>query len=281
MSLPVSAQTIWTIARKELRDALHNRWFLLYTLAFVGLSLGLSYLAMSGAGIAGFAGFGRTAASLINLVLLIVPLMALTVGAQSLAGEHERRTMAFLLSQPVTRFEVYAGKYLGLTLSMLASLVLGFGISGFTLAINSSGATDPWSYIVLVGLAFVLSLVMLSVGFLVSALTRRAGVAVGIGLFLWLTFVFLGDLGMMGTAVAMRMPIESLFWVALANPLQVFKMAAVLNINATLDVLGPAGIYAMRQYGAALPALFLAALALWALLPGVAAYLAFARRSDF
>ena len=38
--------TVWTIARKELRDALHNRWFLLYTLAFIGLSLGLSYLAM-------------------------------------------------------------------------------------------------------------------------------------------------------------------------------------------------------------------------------------------
>jgi Cu-processing system permease protein len=279
--MSLSLETIWTIARKELRDALHNRWFLLYTLAFIGLSLGLSWLAMSGSGIAGFAGFGRTAASLINLVLLIVPLMALTVGAQSLAGEHERKTMAFLLSQPVTRFEVYAGKYLGLTLSLLASLVLGFGISGFTLAVNGSGATEPWSYIILVALAFALSLVMLSVGFLVSALTRRAGVAVGIGLFLWLTFVFLGDLGMMGTAVAMRLPIESLFWLALANPLQVFKMAAVLSINATLDVLGPAGIYAMQEYGGALPALFLGVLALWALLPGLAAYLTFARRSDF
>lgn len=277
----MSALTIWTIARKELRDALHNRWFLLYTLAFVGLSLGLSYLAMSGSGIAGFAGFGRTAASLINLVLLIVPLMALTVGAQSLAGEHERKTMAYLLSQPLTRLEVYAGKYLGLMLSLLASLVLGFGISGLALALNDSGAADPQSYIVLVALAFVLSLVMLSVGFLISALTRRAGVAVGIGLFLWLTFVFLGDLGMMGTAVAMRMPIEGLFWMALANPLQVFKMAAILNINATLDVLGPAGIYAMQEYRGGLPLIFLGVLALWILVPGAVAYARFASRNDF
>jgi Cu-processing system permease protein len=277
----MSAFTVWTIARKELRDALHNRWFLLYTVAFVGLSLGLSYLAMSGAGIAGFAGFGRTAASLINLVLLIVPLMALTVGAQSLAGEHERKTMAYLLSQPITRFEVYAGKYLGLTLSLLASLVLGFGTSGLALAINSSGAAEPQSYILLVALAFVLSLVMLSVGFLISALTRRAGVAVGIGLFLWLTFVFLGDLGMMGTAVAMRLPIEGLFWMALANPLQVFKMAAILNINATLDVLGPAGIYAMQEYGRSLSWLFLGVLALWIVLPATIAYARFASRNDF
>jgi Cu-processing system permease protein len=277
----MSWNTIWTIARKELRDALHNRWFLLYTAAFVGLSLGLSYLAMSGSGIAGFAGFGRTAASLINLVLLIVPLMALTIGAQTLAGESERKTMAYLLSQPVTRMEVFLGKYLGLTLCLFSSLVLGFGISGLALALGGSGAADPWSYVTLVGLAFVLSLVMLSLGILISAFTRRAGVAVGIGLFVWFAFVFLGDLGMMGTAVAMKMPIESLFWLALSNPLQAFKMAAILNINANLDVLGPAGIYAMQEYERQLPSLFAGAMALWVVVPIALAYVRFARHTEF
>src|SRR5215470_8438279 len=102
---------IWTLAQKELRDALRNRWFLLYTLAFIALSLAFSYLALAGAGMVGFAGFGRTAASLINLVLLIVPLMALTIGAQSLAGEQEKSTLAYLLAQPLNRLEVFAGKY--------------------------------------------------------------------------------------------------------------------------------------------------------------------------
>lgn len=273
--------TVWVIADKELRDALHNRWFVLYTLAFIALSLGLSYLALAGSGITGFAGFGRTAASLINLVLLIVPLMALTVGAQSLAGEQERKTLAYLLAQPITRLEVYVGKYLGLSLSLLASLTLGFGISGLLLALNSAGATHPRSYVVLVSLAFLLSLIMLSVGFLISALTRRAGVAVGIGLFLWLVFVFLGDLGMMGTALTLRMPIENLLWLSLANPLQVFKMAAILDINTTLDVLGPAGIYAIQRYGDALMAIFLVVLTMWAIVPAVLAYARFASKNDF
>lgn len=276
----MSLHTVWTVARKELRDALHNRWFLLYTLAFIALSLGLSWLAMSGAGIAGFAGYGRTAASLINLVLLIIPLMALTVGAQSIAGEVERRTMGYLLSQPVSRGEIYVGKYLGLALSLLASLVLGFGISGVLLALNGDGASDPVSYIVLVGLAWILSLVMLSVGFLISSLTRRAGVAVGVGLFLWLVFVFLGDLGLMGASISLRMPIENLFWASLANPLQVFKMGAILNINTTLDVLGPAGIYGIQEYGDRLYAIFLATLGIWIVLPALVAFLFFARRSD-
>jgi Cu-processing system permease protein len=276
----MSFVTIWTIAQKEMRDALRNRWFLLYTIAFVGLSLAFSYMAMAGAGIAGFSGFGRTAASLINLVLLIVPLMALTIGAQSLAGEQERSTLTYLLAQPLTRLEVFLGKYLGLLLSLLASLALGFGIAGVVLALNGGGAGSPLSYIRLVGQTFLLSLTMLSVGFLLSALSRRAGVAIGIGLFLWLAFVFLGDLGLMGTALALKLPIEQLFLLSLANPLQVFKMASILDINATLDILGPAGIFAMQEFGRRLRYVFLGVMALWIVLPAVLAYARFAAKSD-
>ncbi|MCB0082359.1 MAG: ABC transporter permease [Caldilineaceae bacterium] len=272
---------IWTLAQKELRDALRNRWFVLYTLAFLVLALAFSYLALAGAGLVGFAGFGRTAASLINLVLLIVPLMALTLGAQSLAGEQERATLAYLLAQPISRAEIFLGKYLGLLLSLFASLALGFGISGLVMALNGSGAADPMALVTMVGLAFLLSLTMLSVGFLISAFTNRGGVAVGIGLFLWLVFVFLGDLGMMGTAITMRVPIDTLFWISLSNPLQIFKMAAIYNIQATLDILGPAGIYAMQRYPEWLRTIFLSGLIVWIVLPAGAAFARFHAKSDF
>lgn len=49
-----------TLLQKELHDSLRNRWFVLYTVAFTVLALGLSFLALSGAGVVGFAGFGRT-----------------------------------------------------------------------------------------------------------------------------------------------------------------------------------------------------------------------------
>ncbi|HXV41431.1 MAG TPA: ABC transporter permease, partial [Anaerolineae bacterium] len=70
---------ITTLLKKEINDSLNNRWFVLYAAAFTGLALLLSWLSLSSGGIgySGFAGFGRTAASLVNLVLLVVPLMAL------------------------------------------------------------------------------------------------------------------------------------------------------------------------------------------------------------
>jgi len=76
-------------------------------------------------------------------------------------------------------------------------------------------------------------------------------------------------------------PIANLFIMSLTNPLQVFKMAAILDIRATLDILGPAGIYAVQRYGAALLGIFLAVLALWIVIPALLAYLRLATRGDW
>jgi hypothetical protein len=57
-------------------------------------------------------------------------------------------------------------------------------------------------------------------------------------------------------------------------------MAAILDINATLDLLGPAGIYAMQEYGAQLRSLFLALTAAWIVTPALAAYVRFHLRGD-
>jgi Cu-processing system permease protein len=270
-----------TLLKKEINDSLNNRWFVLYAAAFTGLALLLSWLSLSGGGTgySGFAGFGRTAASLVNLVLLVVPLMALTIGSGSLVGERERGTLPYLLSQPVNRTEVLLGKYLGLAAALLGALALGFGLSGIVIA-GRGGQANAGAYGWLVGFAFVLAMGMLSLGFLISVLARKTAVATGVALFLWLTLVFVGDLGLMGTALAFKLPIQTLFNLALVNPLQVFKMSALISINASLDVLGPAGIYAMQTHRDSLTWLFLGSLFGWIVLPLSIGWLIFYMRGD-
>ena len=136
----IAWETVLILAQKELRDARRNRWFLLYTLAFAGLSLGLAWLALAGAGSHGLAGFGRTSASLINLVLLIVPLQGLTLGALCLAGEREKGTLLYLLAQPINQAELLLGKYIGLAVALLGSLALGFGLTGLLIAVYGGAA---------------------------------------------------------------------------------------------------------------------------------------------
>ena len=276
----MNTKTIATLAGYELHASLRNRWFALYAAAFALLAVALSSLSLSGAGMFGFAGFGRTAASLINLVLLIVPLMGLTVGAQSLAGERERGTLAYLLAQPVSRVEVLLGKLLGLGGALLAALLLGFGLSAAVIAWQG-GAVESGRYVVLVLLSLLLALASLSLGIFISAWSRSGALAVGLALFVWLLLVFVGDLGLMGTAVAMKLHISTLFNLTLLNPLQVFKIATVNSLRASLEILGPAGIYATRTYGPVLNALLVAVLVGWVALPMAGAYVRVRLEGDF
>lgn len=267
-----------TIAVRELREAVRSRWFMLYTLAFAALGLGISYVSAVGAGGAGLSGFGRTTAGLINLVLLVVPLMALTAGAGSIAGDRERGMLSYLLSQPVSRAEVLLGKFAGLSAALLACLCLGLGSCAAVLVWKGQ-ATGPASFLWLAGLSFVLALTMLSVGMLISVLARKASVAVGTAIFVWLTLVFVTDLGLMAGAMALKLRIEELFALSLINPLQVFKMWSLHSGDATLDVLGPAGLYAVEEHGPALHAIFGGCMSVWIIAPLTAAAANFARRS--
>lgn len=273
----IELANIGVLMQKEVRDAYRNRWFILYTVAFAGLALALAWLALAGVGASGLAGLGRTGASLINLVLLIVPLMGLTLGALSLASERERGTLLYILAQPVSPVEVLVGKYLGLALALFATLVLGFGLSGMVIAWKG-GMTQTYEYLTIVILAFLLALISLSLGFLLSSTTKKGATAVGLALFLWLVLVVFGDLGLMSTALVLQIRINELFLLALLNPLQVFKMATILTMQSSLEVLGPAGIYALRTYGTQLMPVLLTVLLGWTILPLLLTYILFQRR---
>lgn len=275
---PGHVRNVLTIAHRELREAVRSRWFLLYSLAFAALGLGISYVSAASAGGAGLSGYARTATGLINLVLLVVPLMALSAGAGAIASDRERGMLAYLLAQPVSRTEVLLGKFAGLAGALAACLCLGFGACALILAWKGE-ATRPTAIAWLAGLSFVLSLGMLSLGMLISTLARKTSVAIGTAIFAWLTLAFLTDLGLMAGAMALRMRIENLFFLSLLNPLQAFKMWSLHAVDSTLDVLGPAGLYAVEEYGTGLHAIFAGCMLAWIVLPLAAAGVMFSRRS--
>lgn len=263
-------------AWREFRDAVASRWFILFTAAFAVLTAAVSFMSLSGVGSHGFAGFGRTTAGLLNLIMLIVPVMALVAGAGAIASERERGTLLYLLAQPVSRSQVLLGKFAGLALAMTSSLFIGFGSSALILAWRAGGI-GVGVFAILIGFTCALAFAMLGVGLLISVLSRRAGVATGIALFAWLSLVFLSDLGLMAGTVLFKLRVQELFALGVANPLQSFKMGVIVNMNGSLDVLGPAGVYASRTYGDALGWLVLGVLMAWTIIPLAIALTVFAR----
>lgn len=262
----VELANLLILARKEMFEALRNRWFQFYSSTFAVLTLSISFLSLAGADQYGFAGFNRTAAGMVNLVMLIVPLMALSAGAASIAVERERGTLAQLLAMPVSRTELLLGKFLGTASALVLALATGFGI-GAAVMVFLGGAGGGPAYLWMAGLACLLAIGMLSVGLLISALTNKSGTAAGASIVVWLGFAFVSDLGLMGSSVLFRLHLWTLFDAALANPLEVFKMATLSVSQAALSVLGPVGRYADYTFGHALWLVFLGVLIAWITVP--------------
>jgi Cu-processing system permease protein len=266
----MNAQRIVILAEQELREAYRTRWFALIAAAFGGLVLVVSALGLAGLGRFGLTGFGRTAASLINLVVLMVPLMGLLMGALSVAPEREQGTLLTLMAQPVTPSEVLIAKFLGLSAALLGALLVGFGVSALVIAWGV-GVKELLGYLTLVGLTALLALAHLAVGLGISVIARRQSTALGAALGAWLALAFLSDFGVMGTAMVLQLRPAQLLALALTNPAHVFKLAALHGMQGHLESLGAAGMYAASLLGPWLQPTMLALLAAWIVLPTWAA----------
>ena len=268
--------TIVALAQREIADAVRNRWFVAYAGAFVVLSVALALLVINSAGYGGISGFGRTAAGLVNLVLFLAPLMGLTLGAQAIAGEREQGTLDYLLAQPVSGFEVFISKFIGLAIAISAAIVGGFALSTLTIDLLGSGS-GMGTFFSLTGLTVLLALASLSVGYLISAFARRTSTALGIAIVTWLVLVLVGDLGLMGTAVVLKLSPGELLGLTLVNPLEVYRIASIDLLRDSLELLGPAGLAAHDWFGGAIGPALIGILVLWIAAPLAAAYVAMTR----
>jgi Cu-processing system permease protein len=189
------------IARRELMEAVRSRWLVLAGGLFGLLALALSVMGMRSVGVAGFGGFSRTAIGLLNLVLYLVPLMALLLAINSMAAEREEGPLEVLLAQPITRRTVVFGKFAGLAAAIGAALCGGFGVAGLAIGMLG-GAADAGGYALLVLRAIGLGLAFLSLGLWIASAASSRLRALTWGLLLWFTTVLLYDLLIVGlTAV--------------------------------------------------------------------------------
>lgn len=264
------------IAMRDARAGLRNRWFIIYLVVFLIMIVVFSWVALAGSNITGQPGFGRTSAGLLNLLLLIVPLMGLTVGAQSIVADRQDRSLDYLLAQPVSPAEVYVGKYLGGAATLLLVILFGFGWAGVVMAMRGTAGRTP-DFLLLVFLTILLGLGMFSVGFLISSFSPQVSAALGIAVSIWLGFVIIGDLGIMGSSIVMNFQPSTLLFLTLLNPLDTFKLVSVGLLHTSTDVLGPAGVYSRDRFGASLTPILLTLEFVWFLVPLLCGYWIFKR----
>ena len=120
--------------------------------------LAIAYTGIRAEGYSGLQSFDCTTASLLNLILYIVPLIAVVMGTISFSSD--KASLDLLISQPVGRGEVVAGKILGLFCSIVAATILGFLFAGMVIS-PIAGPDGSMSYFVLALLTEILALIFL------------------------------------------------------------------------------------------------------------------------
>ncbi len=251
--------------RRELAEALRARWFLAYSAIFLVGGVLLIGLGARDTMLSGYRGYARALVGLVHFAVLFVPLMALFPAAASIAEERENGTLEYLLAQPVTRGEVFVGKWTGVALAVVASITAGYLLAGGLAVLRGVPlrfVLVSYGYLLLLALAFV------SLGLGLSAVSETRARAITVGLLGWLALIALGSLGAVAAFVRWGMPAEILVGWTFVNPVEAFRLGMVGLMDPDLGLLGPVGASIAARAGAA-PVLWGAAasLTLWTAVP--------------
>jgi Cu-processing system permease protein len=265
-------------ARQELVLAVRSRWLQTFAVVFGALSLliaGSGYILSGGSGVQDFA---RTAVSLVQVVLLLVPLTALMFGVLALTPD--RGAAELVYSQPISRTAVLTGKLLGLFEALVAAQAIGFGLAGLVVFFQS-GDEGLTAFLALGAAAIVLTAIFLAIAALVAGghAGRRRARALAIALVVWFAAVVLFDVAALGAASLLRSGAASRLLIVsvIVNPVDAVRTGSLLLIEGT-SAFGAASLAFLRFTGSATgAAVWLgASLVVWFVVPLVIA----ARRLD-
>lgn len=257
---------VGTLAGFELRGAVRSRWLTIGGVIFAAAAVGVTFAGLRSLSSLGLAGAGAATDGLVHLSLLLPPLLALLLGAGSLARDRERGMLAMLASQPVRRGNLPFAAFAGSVLAAWVVLAAGLGVAlVFLAAVATGGDLAGFAVVLGVGLAATASAV--AIGVMISAFSTTHHQATVAAASVWLLLALGIDLLLAGVAPGLRLGPSALLVAVLANPLEAARVLAVLLLDGGSS-LGPFGAFLTRRFGSAgASGVLVGALTAWIVVP--------------
>ncbi|MFT0531256.1 ABC transporter permease [Castellaniella hirudinis] len=269
------------LMRKEIRDGLRNRWVLAVALLLAMLALSLGFLGSAPTGSVKVDPLTVTVVSLSSLSIFLVPLIAMLLSYDAIVGEIDRGTMNLLLSYPISRRQVMAGKFLGHLIILALAIGAGYGLAGLALQLAFGGLDfTAWGpFALLIAASVLLGAAFLAMGYLISALVQERPTAAGIAIGVWLFLVVIYDMALLGILVVDQGRVITaplLNTILLFNPTDVYRL---LNLTGHENIAMFAGMAGLSGQASLSLGWLLLAQVLWIAVPLALAARAFGRRS--
>lgn len=239
---------LWLTAKLDISETLRARWFHIYTLVFGGVVALLFVFGLTESRVLGFIGLSRLLVTYIQLTMAILPIFVLITTVRSVAGDREAGVFEYLLSLPVSLSAWFWGKIIGRYIVVFLPVALAMTAAVAIALVREIEV--PWGmfgYYTL--LLAAMAACFLGVGMLISSLARSTDMAQGAAFLVWLTFLLFLDLILIGVLIQGKASPEVVIGIALVNPLQVFRTAALALFDPQLIVLGPAAYVILDHFG--------------------------------
>ena len=221
-------------AHQELRLSVRSRWTQSFAAVFAALSLAVAASGYVLSGGSGMQDFSRTAASLLQLVLLLVPLIALISGVMSFTPDIGAAELLF--SQPIPRRIVLFGKLVGQFVALTAAQAIGFGAAGLLL-FSRSGAGGLGAFTGVAAGSLILTALFLAIAAAISAgeTSRHRSRGLAVALIAWFVAVVLFDIAALGIASLLPSgPASRLLMTgAIVNPVDATRTGMLLLVEGT------------------------------------------------
>ena len=273
-------RAIGIIAGREILIGVRNRWVLATTLLLAALALSLVFLGSAPTGHVAAGALDVVVVSLSSLTIFLLPLIALLLSHDALAGELELGTLPLLLSYPVARWHVVLGKFIGHSLVLVFATAVGYGAAAGAVALTGVDLLGESiaAFAAMIASSILLGAAFIAIGCCISTLTRQRSTAAGIAIGVWFVLVLLYDGMLLGVLVVDQGRIVTagvLKVLLLLNPTDVYRM---FNLGGFADVSRLAGMASVTgTAGVGQPVLMLALIG-WIVVPLTTAMAVFARR---
>ncbi len=271
----VALHPVLTIAGWEMRGAARTRWVLASALLYALVAVGIALVNLRSMSVLGLRGVGSVVDGLIAVGVLIPPLFGILLGAGTIAGAREQGSLAMVAAQPIPRKAITWGVFIGMTLTVWASVGIGLGLVAVVTAPVVTTAD-------LTGLATVVAVTLaagtagVGLGVALSTLGSGRGQATAVAVAVWFMVALGIDVVLVVLAPVALGP-TGLLVVTLVNPMAIIRTLAFLVADP--KALGAFGAFLTDRFGEARAALALSvSLVLWVLGPVAIATYSLRRR---
>ena len=230
------------IAYLDLKESIRANWFIVYSLVFGGL-IALFFIAgITESQVMGFSGLSRLLLMYIQVTIVILPIFILITTVRSISGDRDSHILEYMLSFPISLRQYYWGKVFGrfITVFLPVFMAMVFAI----LYGIFKGADVPWAiFFLYTGLLFAMSSAFLGIAFFVSSIVKSSEMALGISFFVWIFLLAFIDIALISLMMQERMSTGLIIGIALVNPMEIFRVAAISLFDPELTVMGPVAFY--------------------------------------